>query len=130
MSSNVKDTVDNILKNVPGIIGLMLMDSDGMPIYKNGRFDISPSKLSAMTSACHACIVQIGKRLNQSLITTLVEYESIKIYHLGLDLGNQLIVLTKTKESQFGMLKVAATKAMTEFSQSMNLRKEAGQHNL
>lgn len=124
MQSNLKDTIDKFLKKVPGIIGLILIDLDGMPIYVNGRFDISISKLSATAATCFACAVQIGKKIDQSLTTILAEYESIKIYQLGLNIGAQLIIFTKTKESQFGMLKIEANKTMAEISQSIHsLRK-------
>lgn len=120
MQLKVKDIFDNILKNAPGVVGVILIDFDGTPIYMNGRFDISPANLGSFSTVSHACMTQIGNQIGQALGIIIARYESKSIHHFELSGGFQLIILTKTKESQFGMLKIEAAKAIADFSRSIS----------
>ncbi|MDZ7262271.1 MAG: roadblock/LC7 domain-containing protein [candidate division KSB1 bacterium] len=120
MHTRITTAIDNMLKNVPGVIGVILVDWDGHPIYLNGRFDVEPDKLGALTSICHACCTQVGEKLGQQVITILAEYENLKLYQIGLTEKGQMIILTKTNEAQFGMLRLEAHKTLEKFSQALN----------
>ncbi|MBN1348050.1 roadblock/LC7 domain-containing protein [candidate division KSB1 bacterium] len=121
MQLDAKATIDQTLNNIPGIIGVMLMDLDGKPIYINGRIDMAVSELGAVSAACYAGAKEIGEYLAQSSdsITILAEYDSFKIYHIGLSGNAQLIILTKIKESRMGMLQSEIATIEKEFSASI-----------
>jgi len=116
MQNQVTQALDDILKKVPGVIGVVLADMDGTPIYTNGRFDIAPTRLCALSAVCQGCNLEIGKSLGQALSSIMAEFETIKIYHLRIGENGQLVILSKTKDAQFGLLKIEASRAISAFS--------------
>ena len=114
--SSPKEQIDSILKTIPGVIGLIVMDLNGNPIYTNGRIDIPEARFSAELSECYHKALKIGEKLGQPFISFLAEYESSKIYQIGFGKGLQLVLIIKVKESQFGLLKSEVNRVISEFS--------------
>jgi predicted regulator of Ras-like GTPase activity (Roadblock/LC7/MglB family) len=112
MSNPLTQPIDNILRKIPGVIGVVLTDADGTPVYANGRFDCPLLEFCAWCAVSHQGCVAVGKPLNQTLSSIIIEFNKLKIYHVSIAEKGQLIILTKIQESQFGMLKIAVQNAI------------------
>lgn len=117
MLKQITQPLDELLKNVPGVIAVMLTDIDGVPIYTNGRFDILPNRLSAFTTISYHCGIANGELLGENLKSIVADYSGFKIY--GLNIGNavQIVIISKAKESQAGWLHLAISDMITSFTQ-------------
>lgn len=123
MSTELTQPIDNILRKVPGVIGVVLADADGQPLYANGRFDSPLKKFIALCTVAHEGCVAIGKPFNETLASIIVEYNKMKIYHVSIAEKGQLIILVKTQESQFGMLKIEIQNAIETFQKMFSAEK-------
>lgn len=103
MLKHIISAIDNLLKNVSGIIGIILTNIDGKPVYFNGRFDMKLEELSALVTVAKNCFSEVGKNWEQRPATIVAEYQTIKIYQLNLVDRGQLIVLAKTPGAHSGM---------------------------
>lgn len=112
MSTQLTQPIDNILRKVPGVIGVVLADAEGNPVYANGRFDSPLHEFCAACSVSHQALVAVGNLFTSGLSTIIIEFEKMKIYHVSIAEKGQLIILAKIQESQFGMLKIAVENAI------------------
>lgn len=112
MSNEVTQGIDEIIKNVPGVVGVLLTDMDGIPIYTNGRFDIQPFRLCAFATVASKCCGEVGNALGQPLTMIIAEYAQYKIFMLQIPGLAQLIILAKTQDAQMGLIRIQANKAV------------------
>ena len=70
--ANIKDIIDGIMKRVPEVVGVILIDIDGIPIELAGQFDMKPEDLGALLSACYNSYAQVGTELMQKLDSIIV----------------------------------------------------------
>jgi predicted regulator of Ras-like GTPase activity (Roadblock/LC7/MglB family) len=119
MSSEVTQSIDEILKNVPGVVGVLLTDIDGIPIYTNGRFDLQPFRLCALTTVACKCSGEVGNALGQPLTMMIAEYTLYKIFMIQIPELAQLIILAKVQDAQMGFIRIEANKAIQIFLNSL-----------
>ena len=117
MVYEIKDVIDDILANVPGVIGVILIDIDGIPISISGRFDLPPEELGAFLAACFSTYVQLGEDIGQDLATIITEYNNLKLYQLGMPRGGLIIVASK--EAYLGMIRLEGKRAIAKLSNMM-----------
>ena len=117
MVYEIKDVIDDVLANVPGVIGVILIDIDGIPISISGRFDLPPEELGAFLAACFSTYVQLGADLGQDLSTIITEYNNLKLYQLGMPRGGLIIVASK--EAYLGMIRLEGKRAIEKLSNMM-----------
>ncbi|MBN2091308.1 hypothetical protein JW964_16980, partial [candidate division KSB1 bacterium] len=84
--------IDDILKKVPGVIGMLLINQNGEILYTNGRFDILPFKLGIVSAICQGCMAEIGHGFNQMMASMIIEYENLKFYHLNIANNGALVI--------------------------------------
>lgn len=119
MSSEVTHGIDEIIKNVPGVVGVLLTDLDGIPIYTNGRFDVQPFRLCALTTTAAQCSRELGKAMGQPLTMTIAEFVLYKIFMIQIPNLAQLIILAKARDAQMGLIRIEANKAVQIFLNSL-----------
>ena len=117
MPREIKDVLDDILQNAPGVIGAILIDVDGIPISLSGRFDLPAEELGALLAACFSSYAQVGADLGQELSTVMTEYKSLKLYQMGMTRGG--LVIVADKDAYLGMIRLEAKRAIKELSDLM-----------
>jgi len=124
--SRVKEVISNILKRVPGVVGVILIDIDGIPIEIAGKFDMKPEDLGALLAACYNSYAQVGIELGQNLESIIVEYGDLKLCQNSMPRG--LLTIVAGKESFLGMIRLEAKRAIESITRIMEdtveLRKE------
>lgn len=116
MNEKFNKTLDPVLAGIPGVIGIIIINQDGIPIYFNGRFDISINKLSAYLAVCSATLKQAGKLLKQEINTILTEYHKLKIYQIKITPQYSLIIMFKIKDAYLGEIRRRLSQAANELS--------------
>ncbi len=119
MSNEVTQGIDEIIKNVPGVVGVLLTDMDGIPIYTNGRFDLQPFRLCALTTVASKCSLEIGNAIGQPMTMMIAEYVLYKVFTILIPGLAQLIILAKAKDAQMGLIRIEANKAVQIFLNSL-----------
>jgi len=117
MVGQIKEVLDDILTNVPGVVGAILIDIDGIPMAISGRFELPPEELGAFLAACFSTYVQLGGDLGQKLSTIITEYNDLKLYQLGMPRGGLIIVASK--EAYLGMIRLEGKRAIEKLSHIM-----------
>lgn len=123
MIDEIKDVLDDLLTNVPGVVGAILLDIDGIPISLSGRFDLPPDELGALLAACFGSYAQLGNDLGQELLTIITEYNDLKLYQIGMPRG--ALVIIASKEAYLGMIRMEAKRAFGQLSSFMDATQNA-----
>jgi len=124
--ANIKDIIDGIMKRVPEVVGVILIDIDGIPIELAGQFDMKPEDLGALLSACYNSYAQVGTELMQKLDSIIVEYGDLKLCQNRMPRG--LLTIIAGKNAHIGMIRLEAKRAidaLTKIMQdTMEMRRE------
>jgi|GEM_PF-1412027 len=124
--SRIEDVITGILNRVPGVIGVILIDIDGIPIEVAGKFDMKAEDLGALLAACYNSYAQVGMELGQSLDSIIVEYGDLKLCQSSMPRG--LLTIVAGKESFLGMIRLEAKRAIEIITKIMEdtveIRKE------
>lgn len=106
----IKDVIDGILERVPGVIGVILIDIDGIPIEIAGNFEMKPEDLGALLAACYNSYAQVGLELGRNLENIIVEYGDLKLCQSSMPRG--LLTIVAGKDSYLGMIRLEAKRAI------------------
>ncbi|MBN1273144.1 MAG: roadblock/LC7 domain-containing protein [Candidatus Aminicenantes bacterium] len=120
--SRIKDVISGILKRVPGVIGVILIDIDGIPIEIAGKFDMKAEDLGALLAACYNSYAQVGLELGQNLDSIIVEYSDLKLCQSSMPRG--LLTIIAGKDSYLGMIRLEAKRAIDTITQIMEDTRE------
>jgi len=114
----IKEIIEGIKKNVSGVVGVILIDSDGIPVEMAGDFDMPPEDLGALLSACYHSYSQVGDDLGQkSMESIIAEYDNLKLCQHGMPRG-ALVIITE-KEAYLGMVRMEAKRAIKALNKVM-----------
>lgn len=123
MPREIKDVLDDILQNAPGVIGSILIDVDGIPICISGRFELPAEELGALLAACFTSYAQVGADLGQELSTVMTEYKNLKLYQIGMPRGGLIIIADK--DAYLGMIRLEAKRAIRELTNLMDVSEKS-----
>lgn len=115
--SHVKEILVDILKRLPEVKGLILLDIDGIPVEIAGQFDMKPEDLGALLAACFNSYAQVGTELGQKLDMIIVEYGDLKLCQSGMPRG--LLTIVAAKDSYLGLIRLEAKRAMDKIVRIM-----------
>ena len=116
--SEVSDIITDIVNRVPGVVGAILIDIDGLPIEIAGHFDMRAEDLGALLAACYNSYGQVGTELGQKMNSIIVEYGELKLCQSGMPRG--LLTILASKESYLGMIRLEAKRAIEAITQIMS----------
>ena len=115
--SKINEIMENVFNSVPGVIGVILTDNDGIHIEKVGEFQMEPNGLGALLSACCNSYSQVGLEFNQELNTVLVGYKDMKLCQCRN--SDAILTVIANGKSYLGLIMLEAKKAMKEISAVM-----------
>jgi predicted regulator of Ras-like GTPase activity (Roadblock/LC7/MglB family) len=115
--ANIKEIVEGIMTRVPEVVGVILIDIDGIPIEVAGRFDMKPEDLGALLAACYNSYSQVGTELGQTLDNIIVEYGDLKLCQNRMPRG--LLTIIAGKNAYIGMIRLEAKRAIDNLTKIM-----------
>ena len=116
--NSVKDIIRDIAKNVQGVVGVILIDTDGIPVELSGDFDMPPEDLGALLSACYHSYSQVGEDLGQKEMESIIaEYNDLKLCQHGMPRGALIIVAEK--DAYLGVIRMEAKRAIKVLTRIM-----------
>ena len=116
--SNVQKVVDGIREKVPEVVGVVLIDSDGIPIASSGEFDLNPNDLGAVLAASYTCYAALGEDLGQfNAQNIMVEYDNLKLVHYQMPRGS--LALVAEKDAPLGVIRMEAKRSMQLLTSAM-----------
>lgn len=113
----IKEILNAIIQRVPGVVGVILIDIDGIPIEVAGRFDMNQEDLGALLATCYRSYEQVGHDLGQPLKSIIVEYNDLKLCQTSMPRG--LLTIVAGKDSYLGMIRLEAKRAIEYLAQNM-----------
>jgi len=113
----IKDILNGIIQRVPGVVGVILIDIDGIPIEIAGHFDMNQEDMGALLATCYRSYEQVGTDLSQPLKSIIVEYEDLKLCQTSMPRG--LLTILAGKDSYLGMIRLEAKRAIEALAQNM-----------
>ena len=119
----IKDVITEIIRRVPGVVGVILLDIDGIPIEITGQFDMKPEDLGALLAACYNSYGQVGMELSQKLDSIIVEFDNLKLCQNSMPRG--LLTIIASKESYLGMIRLEAKRAIEQITKVMGKTQQA-----
>jgi len=114
---HIRDIFQDILRRLPEVKGLILLDIDGIPLEIAGQFDMKPEDLGALLAACYNSYSQVGLELGQNLDMIIVELGDLKLCQIGMPRG--LLTVVAAKESYLGLIRLEAKRAMEKIARIM-----------
>jgi predicted regulator of Ras-like GTPase activity (Roadblock/LC7/MglB family) len=120
----VQTIVRDIMRNVPEVVGAVLIDSDGIPIAWDGRFDLAPNDLGAILAASYTCYSALGADLGQMTTKSImVEYDDLKLVHYQMPRGS--LVLVAERDAPLGVIRMEAKRSIRVLTKCMKSTAEA-----
>ena len=113
----IKEILNAIIQRVPGVVGVILIDIDGIPIEVAGRFDMNQEDLGALLATCYRSYEQVGHDMGQPLRSIIVEYNDLKLCQSSMPRG--LLTIVAGKDSYLGMIRLEAKRAIEYLAQNM-----------
>lgn len=121
---NIGEMVGSILESVPGLIAVVVIDSDGIPIALEGKIDMAPEDLGAMLASAFQCYQSLGDGLGQfycELVTA--EFDGLNVAQQMMPRGS--LILIAEKSAPMGVIRVAAKTGRQALNEAMETSAEA-----
>jgi len=113
----IKEILNAIIQRVPGVVGVILIDIDGIPVEVAGRFDMNQEDLGALLATCYRSYEQVGHNMGQPLRSIIVEYNDLKLCQSSMPRG--LLTIVAGKDSYLGMIRLEAKRAIEYLAKNM-----------
>ncbi len=123
--NKIRSVIDDIIQRVPGVVGVLLIDIDGIPIEIVGDFSMNKEDLGAILATCYNSYAQVGTELGQGLESILVEFGNLKLCQNGMPRG--LLTIIARKDSTMGMIRLEAKRAIERITALMRETQEIRQ---
>jgi predicted regulator of Ras-like GTPase activity (Roadblock/LC7/MglB family) len=117
MSKNIKNLLNEFFEKANGIVSVMLIDIDGIPIESIGKFKLPPDDIGALLSASFLAYKQVGSEFGQEIINVMVEYNNLKLYQITMERG--VLIIIADKEAFLGLIRLIAKRVINELSKIM-----------
>jgi predicted regulator of Ras-like GTPase activity (Roadblock/LC7/MglB family) len=122
--TDLRQIVENMVEHVPGVVGVLLTDSDGLPVASSGEFDLDPYDLGAIVSACHQSYQILGQDLGQFWVESIMaEFDDLKLVQHRMPRG--VLVVVAEKEAPLGVIRMEAKRSIYEITALMDRTAES-----
>ena len=112
----LNEKLGKFLSGIPGIIGIMIINKDGKPVYINGCYDLHPELFGSKIAICNTILKIIGNVHKQKVNSILTEYDQLRLYQIEFVDDHYLIVLLKIKTMYFGEVRNKIHNALEEIT--------------
>lgn len=114
IDTDLNKIIKPIFRGLPGVIGIVLFNRDGKPIYVSGRIDIPLNDFGAKAAVCFAASEQAGQLFDRELYAILTEYNNLKLYQIKISQDHFLTVIFKINNAYLGEIRRKVSKAVKE----------------
>jgi predicted regulator of Ras-like GTPase activity (Roadblock/LC7/MglB family) len=122
--STVSEVVKDLLQNVPGLVGVVAIDIDGIPIALEGDLGLPPEHIGAMLASIHKCCLALGDGLGQFYVESfMAEYDQLKFVQYMMPRGCLIVIATKS--APLGLVRLEAKRGIETLNQIMETTVEA-----
>ncbi|MFC1833111.1 roadblock/LC7 domain-containing protein [Thermodesulfobacteriota bacterium] len=123
--NHVRETVNGIAAKIDEVLGVILLDKDGIPVaWSGGLFDMEPDDLGAVLAASYTCYAALGEDFGQFRTESImVEYDNVKLVHYQMPSGSLVMVAEKT--APLGVMRLEAKRGIQELTRVMESTSEA-----
>jgi predicted regulator of Ras-like GTPase activity (Roadblock/LC7/MglB family) len=121
---NIAELVKGMLESVPGLIAVVVIDSDGIPIAMEGKIDMEPEDLGAMLASAFQCYQALGDGLGQfycEIVTA--EFDGLNVAQQMMPRGS--LILVAERATPMGVIRVAAKTGRQALHEAMETTAEA-----
>jgi len=114
----IEDVSAEMMKNCPGLIGMLVIDSDGIPVTLAGEFDMPAEHLGAMLASCFQMYQKLGEGMGQFYVkSNITEYDEIKVVQHMMPRGS--LVLVAQTSAPLGLIRMEAKWCIQELNKLM-----------
>ena len=93
------EIVDDMVKEVPGIMAVIFIDKDGIPLISAGEFDFDSYDLGAIGAFCLETCQILGGDLGQLRIeNVIIEFDALQVIQCPTDTSAMLILANKSAD--------------------------------
>lgn len=121
MAEPIKELLNEFFEKATGIVAVMLIDIDGIPIESVGRFELPPDDIGALLSASFLSYKQVGKEFGQDISNIMVEYNNLKLFQIQMSRG--VLIIIAEKQAFLGLIRLIAKKVINQLSEIMKKTK-------
>lgn len=122
--NNLNEIVQEMVDQVPGVVGVLLIDIDGIPVAVAGEFDLDPYDLGAILATCHQSYNILGEDLGQFWIESIIaEYDDLKLVQHRMPRGSLVVVAEKA--TPLGLIRMEAKRGIQAVTEQMQESAEA-----
>jgi predicted regulator of Ras-like GTPase activity (Roadblock/LC7/MglB family) len=116
--SRILEIVNGITEDVPGVVGVLLIDADGLPVAAAGDFDLDPYDLGAIVAACHQSYHVLGQDLGQFWVDSIIaEFDDLKLVQSRMPRG--ILAVVAEKSAPLGVIRMEAKRSIQEITSLM-----------
>ncbi len=120
--SKLLDAIQKMMA-IPGVLGVVLVDADGIPLAVEGDFDLPPEDVGAILATCFESFDSLGRGMGEFHVESLVaEYTQIKIVQQRVPRGT--IIVVAEKPAPVGILRLEAKRSLAHVTQQMESNAE------
>jgi predicted regulator of Ras-like GTPase activity (Roadblock/LC7/MglB family) len=120
----VGEVAQGILDGVPGLVGVVAIDIDGIPVALQGDFDLPAEHIGAMLASVYKCCQALGDGFGQFYVESFtVEYDQIKLVQYMMARG--CLVLVAKKATPLGVIRLEAKRGIQALNEIMETTAEA-----
>lgn len=122
--NRVNEIVQQMVDDVPGVVGVLLIDIDGIPVALAGEFELDPYDLGAILATCHQSYNILGEDLGQFWIESIIaEYDDLKLVQHRMPRGSLVVVAEKA--TPLGVIRMEAKRGIQAVTEQMQETAEA-----
>jgi predicted regulator of Ras-like GTPase activity (Roadblock/LC7/MglB family) len=97
--TGIREIVDDMVKEIPGIMAAIFIDKDGIPLCKAGEFKFDSYDLGAIGAVCLESCQILGGDLGQFWIeNVIIEFDDMKVVQCPTAVGAMLILADKSAD--------------------------------
>lgn len=116
--TSIGETVKEILESVPGLVGVAVIDSDGIPIAIEGEIGMESEDLGAMLASAFQCYQALGEGLGKFRCElVMAEFDTMNLAQQTMPRGS--LILIAKKEAPLGVIRVSAKTGMEKLAEDM-----------
>jgi len=123
--SGLEDVVQGMVKDVPGIMAIIFVDKDGIPLVSAGELKFDSYDLGAIGAVCLESCQILGGDLGQLWIeNVIIEFDDLRVVQYPVATGAMLILANKRADIDAIRKRARNSLASVSFAEDIEWSKE------